>query len=318
MSDAVNPDHYKRLPAEAIEIIESMIAGAPDNKAAYLHGQGAKYDLRLWEKGKSLEDFLSDWQKHIWYALRLERHLIELVEKQTTNDPNVAPYLASEAIDEALQQAELTEEPQADPEYRHPHPGDVGKRVEVRDSTDTSSDDARWVERTLVAVIAVPLDQDVGKFVAAVDGYDNTHICHLWRHARIKIEHPKPQADHSADADKMVEMPVVKQSLTPEPPDGWRWLEVGEVIREGDRYFSGDQWKDRNWAIGETYSPIHQKTIRRNRFEVGEKVVHVGDNPPIVYIVDVIRADGAIIAYNRNIGYAFSPDKLAPYIEETK
>lgn len=135
-----------------------------------------------------------------------------------TNDPNVAPYLASEAIDEALQQAELTEEPQADPEYRHPHPGDVGKRVEVRDSTDTSSDDARWVERTLVAVIAVPLDQDVGKFVAAVDGYDNTHICHLWRHARIKIEHPKPQADHSADADKMVEMPVIKQSLTTPKP----------------------------------------------------------------------------------------------------
>lgn len=32
-----------------------------------------------------------------------------------TNDPNVAPYLASETIDEALQQAELTEAPQSEP-----------------------------------------------------------------------------------------------------------------------------------------------------------------------------------------------------------
>jgi hypothetical protein len=151
-----------------------------------------------------------------------------------TNDPNVAPYLASETIDKAPDLSTMgveivsefepstvkacAEEPQADSEYRHPHPGDVGKRVEVRDATDTSSDDARWVERTLVAVIAVPLDQDVGKFVAAVNGCDNTHICHLWRHARIKIEHPKPQSDHIADADKMVETPVIKQSLTTPKP----------------------------------------------------------------------------------------------------
>ena len=42
-----------------------------------------------------------------------------------TNDPNVAPYLASETIDEALQQAELTEEPQAD------HSADADKMVEI-------------------------------------------------------------------------------------------------------------------------------------------------------------------------------------------
>ena len=143
----------------------------------------------------------------------------DIIDKiDPTNDPNVAPYLASETIHEALQQAELAEEPQADSEYRHPHPGDCGKRVEVRDSLDTSSDESRWVERTLIAVIAVPLDQDVGTFVAAVDGCDNTHICHLWRHARIKIKHPKPQPDHIADANKMVEMPVVEQSLTTPKP----------------------------------------------------------------------------------------------------
>jgi len=43
-----------------------------------------------------------------------------------TNDPNVAPYLASETIDEALQQAKLTEEPEAD------HSADGNKMVEMQ------------------------------------------------------------------------------------------------------------------------------------------------------------------------------------------
>lgn len=42
-----------------------------------------------------------------------------------TNDPNVAPYLASETIDEALQQAELTKAPQSD------HSADADKMVET-------------------------------------------------------------------------------------------------------------------------------------------------------------------------------------------
>lgn len=146
MSDAINPDHYKRLPAEAIEIIEAMIAGAPDNKAAYLHGQAAKYDLRLWEKGKSLEDYLADLGKHIWYALRLESHLLELIEKQKADEQQKASDLQS-----------------------------------------------------------------------------------------LK-DHPFGN----------LREPVAKQSLTTQPPDGWRWLEVGEVIRKGNRYFDGDKWKDRD------------------------------------------------------------------------
>jgi hypothetical protein len=103
--------------------------------------------------------------------------------------------------------------------------------------------------------------------------------------------------------------------LTPEPPDGWRWLEIGEVIREGDRYFDGNQWRDRNRAIGDTYSPAHQKTIRRNRFEVGEKVIdcrtgavstvqHTDKQYPIVFLEGVTNG--------------VESKHLAPYIEETK
>jgi hypothetical protein len=109
--------------------------------------------------------------------------------------------------------------------------------------------------------------------------------------------------------------PVVKQSLTTEPPDGWRWLEVGEVIRKGDRFFNGDQWKDRDWAIGETYGPVHQKTIRRNRFEAGEKVIdcrtgavstvqHTDKQYPIVFLEGVTNG--------------VESKDLAPYIEATE
>lgn len=118
------------------------------------------------------------------------------------------------------------------------------------------------------------------------------------------------------------EQPVIKQSLTPEPPEGWRFLEVGEVIRKGDRYFDGNKWKDRDWAVKETYSLMHQKTIRRNRFEIGEKVVDQfkkricvvkekigGDENPREYKVEMLGT-------KRN--RYFFPYQLAPYIEETK
>ena len=61
-NDPINPQHYKHLPAEAIEIIEAAIAKAPSNKAAYLHGQVLKYLLRCWEK-KGIEDL----RKAKWY-----------------------------------------------------------------------------------------------------------------------------------------------------------------------------------------------------------------------------------------------------------
>lgn len=215
MSDAINPAHYKRLPSEAIEIIEAMIAGAPDNKAAYLHGQAAKYDLRLWEKGESLEDFLSDWGKHIWYALRLESYLLELIEKQKASEQQKA----------------------ADLQSLKDHP--FGKLKE----------------------------------------------------------------------------PAIKQSLTTEPPDGWRFLEVGEVIRKGDRYFDGNQWKDRDWAVKEIYSLMHQKTIRRNRFEVGEKVVRVVNG--VVYKVIRILSMGYQLESEFCAEVILHGKDLAPYIEET-
>lgn len=66
MTNAINPDHYKRLPAEAIEIIEAAIENAPSNQDAFLHGQVLKYVLRCWNKNG-----IEDLKKAKWYLDRL-------------------------------------------------------------------------------------------------------------------------------------------------------------------------------------------------------------------------------------------------------
>ncbi|NDD81701.1 MAG: DUF3310 domain-containing protein [Verrucomicrobia bacterium] len=66
-TDPINPSHYRTGSQEAIITIEDAIAEAPNNQAAFLHGQALKYLLRLWLKGQSLEDA----KKARWYLERL-------------------------------------------------------------------------------------------------------------------------------------------------------------------------------------------------------------------------------------------------------
>ena len=67
MSDQVNsPSHYTKGRVEAIEIIEDVVAGAPEPVAGYLVGQALKYLLRAWHK----EDAVQDLQKAAWYLSR--------------------------------------------------------------------------------------------------------------------------------------------------------------------------------------------------------------------------------------------------------
>jgi hypothetical protein len=71
MTDPINPDHYRRGPVEAIDVIEAAIADAPHMVPAYLHGQALKYLLRLWCKGNALQDARQDARKCRWYLDRL-------------------------------------------------------------------------------------------------------------------------------------------------------------------------------------------------------------------------------------------------------
>ncbi len=67
MSDQVNsPSHYTKCRVEAIEIIEDVVAGAPDPVVGYLVGQTLKYLLRAWHKGNAIQDL----QKAAWYLSR--------------------------------------------------------------------------------------------------------------------------------------------------------------------------------------------------------------------------------------------------------
>tara|TARA_R100000995_G_scaffold71839_1_gene40532 strand:- start:278 stop:502 length:225 start_codon:yes stop_codon:yes gene_type:complete len=67
MSDQVNsPSHYKQGRIEAIEIIEDVVAGAPEPVMGYLVGQALKYLLRAWHKDNTGQDL----QKAAWYLNR--------------------------------------------------------------------------------------------------------------------------------------------------------------------------------------------------------------------------------------------------------
>ena len=66
-NDQVNsPTHYTKGRVEAIEVIEDVVAGAPDAVTGYSVGQTLKYLLRAWHK----DDTVQDLQKAAWYLNR--------------------------------------------------------------------------------------------------------------------------------------------------------------------------------------------------------------------------------------------------------
>lgn len=67
MSDQVNsPAHYTKGRVEAIEVIEDVVADAPDPVAGHLVGTALKYLLRCWYK----QDPKMDLAKAAWYLDR--------------------------------------------------------------------------------------------------------------------------------------------------------------------------------------------------------------------------------------------------------
>lgn len=102
----------------------------------------------------------------------------------------------------------------------------------------------------------------------------------------------------------------------PQLPYGWRWLEVGEVIRKGDSYWYGARWYDFDCSIGEQLATDMWPSIRRNRFAVGEKVVR--DFSKCVYEITAILDTGCYEIQTPSGCYIrlYAKD-LAPYIEES-
>ncbi len=69
MSDAINPNHYKRGGIECIDVLEA-IGVAKD----FCRGNCIKYLYRLGEK----DDALQEAKKAAWYANRL----VQIIEKE--------------------------------------------------------------------------------------------------------------------------------------------------------------------------------------------------------------------------------------------
>ena len=258
MSDAINPQHYKRLPAEAIDIIESAIDNAPSNQAALLHGQVLKYVLRCWGKN-GIEDLC----KAKWYLDRL----IGSFNASEPEQPKA--QLASDKIPEGYRKLNDSSE---DPRQL----GDLRWSVAAKRYVEIGGDEIGYANRDNWAACRKITGEATGEVAVEVTG-------------EVK------------------------------PPEGWRWLEVGEVIRKGDLPWA-DGWVYATepimlgMALPEHWKPI----IRRNKFEVGEKVVHV-PSEDILEVVEVVEVAAEVkVADIRGSVSRYYPEVLAPYIEEAK
>ena len=85
MSDPINPSHYKHLPAEAIDIIDAAIEGAPSPQAAAAQSHLLGYALRANQKGQ----LAIDAGKAEWYAARWVKAIREAEAK--ASGANEAP-----------------------------------------------------------------------------------------------------------------------------------------------------------------------------------------------------------------------------------
>lgn len=284
MSDNINPDHYKRLPAEAIEIIESAIDKAPSAQDAYLHGQVLKYVLRCWNKNG-----IEDLRKAKWYLDRLVEHC-DLRESLLD-------------ISNGLVKAWACENGKAKQVYPEPEwTPKVGDWVRIKKPADTQASACIWA--------------------GSMNKYDG-QIIEVKQLSEEGILHDN--WGFMLDWLEPAEQPAIKQSLTTEPPDGWRWLEAGEKFFLGDTTVDGDGKPYLKLKISKQYCERHicqmSKTfVRRNRFEVGEKVVSVLDELQFVVVDKHNRLNDVYVLRSQSTGkiHQILDKLLAPYIEDAK
>ena len=125
----------------------------------------------------------------------------------------------------------------------------------------------------------------------------------------------KSPFDGRRSSDKILEVAVEVTGEVKNPigcPDGWRWLERGELIRNGDKPVKGDAipllWIGTP-CCGEEF------ILRRNRFEVGEKVVDCRTG--LVRTVQGTDRQYSIV-FLRGFPNGIESKHLAPCIEDTK
>ena len=95
-------------------------------------------------------------------------------------------------------------------------------------------------------------------------------------------------------------------------PDGWRWVEVGETLRRGDTTNTIDEIPE---TCIDTKCVVKHFALRRNKFEVGEKVVDCRSG--VVFTVQHFNKTRQIVFVD-GVPDGIKSKHFAPYIEETK
>ena len=282
MSDAINkPAHYNQGSIECIEAMEIVLT--PEEFRGFLKGNAIKYLWREENKGG-----IEDLRKAKWYIDRLIEHC-DLRESLL----DISKGLVKAWTCQNGKAKQVYPEQPKTPLNSDTIPEGYRK---LNDSSEEPRQlgDLRW-SVSEKRYVEISVDEI---------GYANRDN---WAACRKVI------TEVTVEVTGEVKNPLGC-------PEGWRFLEVGEVIRKGDRYFDGNQWRDRDWAVKETYSLRHQKTIRRNRFEVGEKVIGVLDGFEFVVVGKHSRFNDVYVVRNKITGtiHNILDRLLTPYIEDAK
>ena len=204
------------------------------------------------------------------------------------------------------------------PKYRTPTLADLAQGAIECEVRDRDSED--WQKRWLVFVSKYGLPfRTINR--------DDRDRSGGWDQCRIE-DLPETQTQTQTQTQTGFPVSVIQM---PQPPEGWRLLGKNEVLRKGDKRFNvhGKAWDLERRHIGDLVSDsFNTRFIRRNTFDIGERVVVVGvpgyenriyralENskitPPSIFGM-------VCVACERNQHrYEFCTDVLAPYFEDSK
>lgn len=335
MSDAIKkPAHYNQGPIECIDAMKIVLT--PEEFRGYLKGNVFKY---LWrEKDKNgIEDLrkgreyydrliesydksLADIKQGLVKAWTCENGKAKQVYPESKWTPRVGDWVRIKKPADTQSSACIWDGNMDKYDGQVIQVDEVEYDIVVHDDWGFSFDWLEQVEQPVVkeSLITKPdpgegyrllgknppeklLDTDEGLFACGLDGQQ-------W----LSVNYSSGEQLPSVYYRRKIDVETLKQS--PQLPDGWRWLEVGGVFRKGDTTNTIEPISE-HW-VG-TQCVVKHVALRRNRFEVGEKVVRVFRE--CVYEITAILDMGCYeMQTPSDYKIRLYAIDLAPYIEETK
>lgn len=316
--DAINkPAHYNQGPIECIDAMQIVLT--PGEYRGFLKGNAIKYLWREENKGG-----IEDLRKARWYLDRLIEHCDE-----SLLDANKGLVKAWTCKNGKAKQV-YPEQPQPPDGYRWLEVGEVIRNGDLRfkDGLVYTLEpimigkvcQEHWmpiVRRNKFEVGEKVVHGDLkSRSISTVKSVLSDGWVDLVRDGVSTAYHVKDLAPYIEDAKHTTEVAVEVAGEVKNPlgcPDGWRWIEVGEVICKGDKYFKDHEWYSYDVWVGVKIAPNDRPSIRRNKFEVGEKVVDCRSG--VVFTVQHFNKTHRIVFVD-GVSDGIESKHFAPYIEE--